>query len=453
MKKEKKYVILLIYSILGILTVLQAGSQNSTDYIVEILDNYYISQGMIPYVDFFEHHPVFQNTILSPLFNIPLSLKSILFLYELLAIIGVFFSAYLVFLIAKKCEFKYPHAASILFLAGYTGMSISFFRYEYWSMIFLLFFLLFSHPFLKGLFLGLLIVTSPITLFAALAMGGWYTFRNILQQKWKELFVIVSGVTTSILFWRILLYKIPLKLQYEYIFSFNSKVAHLYSLPWKEVLFFTLILSVPILLAGAYSSIRLWKTNERAQLATIFTIVFITQIILMNIVYGFFSRIKLPALIPVLGILIIFIAWYNSRTILIFVLGYLLFTILAFTPSFSFQKVEMIQTISELNSCISKDASYLFEEHIPEGITPLPLFRKPLEYYWFVHDLVNSSGREYIPVTIEHPVHICSNIIDQSMVICSEQEVKRLQQHCNSWKWNDSLWQRLKQFLRSNNWA
>src|SRR3989344_6903772 len=308
--KKKEKILIVMYAILTFFVIIQTVSRIHADYITELTINFYISQGLTPYIDFFEFHPLLQNMPLSYLFQLPLSLKSILWLHELLAVMGVLLSTFLVFLLAKKCSLSHPHFASMIFLAGYTGLSFTFTKYEFWSMLFVLIFLVFSNPIIRGIILALLLVTNPMTISGAVLMGCVYLYLLFKREKLKSCSLFFLGVSLGVLIILWLFRDIPALIMYNSIFTFNMNLAHLYSSSWKAVLFFSVPFSIPIIIMGLYASLKISKQDERALLASVFTVVFLLQIVYLNLAYGLFSRIKLPALLPALGVMVIFIAWY-----------------------------------------------------------------------------------------------------------------------------------------------
>ncbi|HSU72806.1 MAG TPA: hypothetical protein VLJ21_03075, partial [Candidatus Binatia bacterium] len=202
--------LVLLYAAIGMLLLLQAFTHPLTDYPVELMDNFLIAEGRTPYVDFFEHHPVLQNFILSPAFLLARPATAFM-LYHVLGLIGVGLCAWLVYRIASRNGFRNPHVASLFFLVGYTGLITPFLRYEFWSMLFLLCFFAFEHPFVRGLSLALLGATSPIVVFAAGAMAAVYYVTTFLKDK-KTAGIAFVGSLTGVTFWLFLHRDIPFSL-------------------------------------------------------------------------------------------------------------------------------------------------------------------------------------------------------------------------------------------------
>jgi len=453
---EKKFLLVLYLSIIAV-GIVQAFTHPFVDQSVELLDNYFIFQGMTPYVDFFEHHPLLQNFLLSPVFWLTGPSGFALLAYRILAFIGVLFSAWLVYMIAKR-NFANPHAASLFFLAGYTGLVIGFLRYEFWSLLFLLLFLYFQKPFWRGLALAGLGATSPIVVLATIALGLAYVAS---LRKFKPAAFAIGGGLLGLVIWRIVHWNIPVAAMYEAIVIWNNKLGAAYALPFLEVFFFSLIyvgISLIAAAPGAIAGLRKWKPD--AVLASVFVATFITQVILMNVVYGMFTRVKLPAFLPVLGVLAIFVAGLKWRTTGIAIGAAAVVTFLAFTPSLAMPELGTIDASVTLNRCVAPDAKFVLEQDTREGRMHAPLFREPLRYYWFIltdlEDDINGSitrlatavDRKFEAKQPAMPISICGNSIARDDWMCSEEKLAALQGQCRTYVPAKSIWYRTRTAIK-----
>ena len=443
--------LLALYVAFGVLVLMQAFTYPFADQNTELYDNYFISRGLVPYIDFFEHHPLFQNILLSPIFLLTDGSTSVLIGYELLAIAGVFFCAWLVFKIAVKNGLKNPHAASLLFLAGYTSLTVAFLRYEFWSMLFLLAFFAVSHRFWKGVFIVFLGATSPIVIFSAGAMGAVYAMSMLRKNKREFLWLCLGGIVAFVA-WRLLHHNISFASMYYAIFTFNNLVGNLpgYALSWQEVTFFTLFIVIPIILMSIPILWKEWiKKNETAVLTTVFSLVFVLQIIAMNIVYGVFTRIKLPAPLPLIALLIVFAAGYGKKVVSLMVIGEFLLILLAFTPSFSFPQLEVVHAGQALDSCVAENASMLLLPDPHTNNIQVPLFRKPAEYYWTMQSFVIAAGIPYERPTGIDPISVCINRIEREDWICSAQELDEIRKMCEQIQPSKTIWMRVREWRAS----
>ncbi|MBI4145265.1 hypothetical protein HY493_03590 [Candidatus Woesearchaeota archaeon] len=409
------------------------------------MDNFLISEGFTPYVDFFEHHPLFQNFLLAPVFwtgNFTLAFL----IYHLLGLAGVALTAWLVYRIACRNGFRNPHSASLFFLVGYTGLIVPFLRYEFWSMLFLLGFFAFSHPFIRGLSLALLGATSPIVFFATGAMAAVYYVTTFLHDR-KAALIAFGGSLTGVIFWLALHRDIPLSAIYYAVVTFNNTVGHLYAVPWQEVTFFTFVFVLPILALALLPMLRAAQARkDLAVLGLVFMTVFILQIITMNFVYGPFSRIKLPAPIPILVLAIIFLATYRTKFARTLIIGQLLLTLFVSTPSFALPELDMAQAINTLDRCVAPNARIMLNED-PSTKLYVPLFRQPNEYYWFLHRYYSAAGITYVPPTFEEPLSLCGNTLEKRAWTCTSEELATLQEECDALLVPNSAWQETRAFI------
>jgi hypothetical protein len=442
-----KHVLLALYVALGLLAVVQSLTHPFTDQSVETLDSFLLSKGLTPYVDFFEHHPVLNNFLLAPVFWLTGPSTSALVVDTFLGLVGVFFAAWLVFKIARDSRLPNPHAASLFFLVGYTSLVMPFLRYDFWSMLFLLCFFAFRHPFLRGLFIVLCCATSPIVLFAAGAVGGVYLISTFIKNK-REAMLAVGGGIVSIVFWLLLHRNVPFSLLYHFIFAFNNKVASLYLTSWQEVVFFTLIFALPLLALALWQMVPRWKKSDTtATLALIFTTVFVLQIVAMNVVYGAFSRIKLPAPLPLIGLLTVFIAGYSWKRASWMVAAQLLLTLFVYTPSLAFPQLDIIGAGVTLNQCVAPDAKFALIEDPHNGILHVPLYREPAQHYWFAQYIAKAAGEPYQDAQFANATSVCQNLIERSAWTCTDAELSALQQKCDTLFIPDTLWNEFRKLV------
>ncbi|MBN2368412.1 hypothetical protein JXC34_05320 [Candidatus Woesearchaeota archaeon] len=425
----------LIYVFLGLLVILQTTSRVFTDPIAQMLDSYWISTGLIPYIDFFEHHLLLENYILSTVFLITGQSAAAILVFAFLSVLGVFFCAFLVYSIAKRERFKNPHAASWVFLAGYTGLTMSFLRYDFWAILFALLFFWFRKPFLKGATLFLLFTVNPVTVLGSLALGAYYTIRYFLKSR-KKLYAFISGGFLSMILWWLIHIKIPLTTIYYYVFEINNIMAGDFKNGIMEIIFFSAFFIIPLIVFGGYF---IWKTRKKefSSTALLFISAILLQVFVMNLKYGFFTRVKMPALVPVLAILTIFIACYSKKYSNAIFIGYLILTLFVYTPTLTFPLFRWYDTAALLDSCIDTNAQPF---HNNEGsiVAPrtdigpvVPLFRKPAEYYWFMHNILEKSGFSTSgQKKPENPITLCGYTMDLSDFKCSEEIRTELTESC-----------------------
>ena len=437
--------LVLLYAAIGILLVFQGFTHAFTDYPVELIDNFLLAEGKTPYVDFFEHHPVFQNYLLSPVLWL-LNPATAFVVYHVLGLIGVAVCAWLVYRIAAKNKFANPHVASLFFLVGYTGLISPFLRYEFWSMFFLLGFFAFSHPFARGLFITFLGATSPIVFFAAGAMAAVYYVTTFLKDK-KAAFISLAGSVMGVLFWLLLHRDVPLDLMYRLIVTFNSSIGHLYAVSWQEATFFTFIFVLPVLALALMPMLKAAKSkNEFAVLGLVFTAVFVLQIITMNFVYGPFSRIKLPAPIPILALAVIFLATHPKKFGYLLVAGQVLLTLFAYTPSFALPELDMASAISTLDRCVAPDARMMFTEEYTTRMH-VPIFREPNDYYWFLREYYDEAGVNTPPPNFNNPLTLCGNTIEASAWTCGSAELDAMKQTCKGLLVPNTFWLETRAYI------
>ena len=178
MNKKLKWKI--IYSVIFLYLLVQAFSQSFTDEFVYTRVGYFMSKGLIPYIDFFEHHALFYYVFYVPIFIlfrphvVQIALRIISVLFSMI-------SAYLFFNIVKKNKIKSPHYATLLFLLGYTGLPISFLRNEFFAMLCLLLYFYFDNTLLKSISLALFGSSSIM-----FAMTGVLLFIYNLYLAYKQ---------------------------------------------------------------------------------------------------------------------------------------------------------------------------------------------------------------------------------------------------------------------------
>lgn len=436
--------LVLIYTAIGILLIIQAFTHPFTDYPVELMDNFLIAEGFTPYVDFFEHHPLLQNFILSPVFWVG-NPTATFFAYHVLGLVGVALATWLVYRIAHRNRFRNPHVAAIFFLVGYTGLIMPFLRYEFWSMLFLLMFFTFAHPFVRGLSLALLGATSPIVLFATGTMAAVYYVTAFLKER-KTALIALTGSMTGVAFWLLFHRGIPFSAIYYAIVTFNNKAGYLYAAPWQEVVFFTLVFVIPVLALALLPMLRAARArNELAVLGLVFMAVFVLQIVVMNVAYGPFSRIKLPAPLPILALAVIFLAMYRVKFASILVVGQLLLTLFVHTPSLALPELDMAGAIGALDRCVASDARSMLNENL--AALPVPLFRQPKEYYWFLYNYYEAAGIAYVKPTFDEPLSICGNTIEKNAWTCPSEELTLLQDLCGTFFMPNSAWLETRAFI------
>ena len=447
-KQQKHFMIYLaVYVALTFLLIIQVFTHPQFDGDDFLSADYFISQGLAPHVDFFDAHPLFTNYFFAQIFWLTGSSPSSLILLSLLDIILTLFCAYLCSAIAKKNSFRNPHVASILFLSSYTAVGFFFQRYDFAAMLGILLFFWFEKPFLRGLTLGFLILLSPITFFAAGVMGLAYLFQTFREHK-KKLAPIIVGLLLSLLIWRLVQYQTPLAAMYQDIFVFNGSLGSYYPVPFLEFFFFTGIFEISALLFGTVIIYRKWRESKFVSLAAVFVAAMLFQILMMNIVYGLFTRLKMPALVPITVLMIILISDYKAKIGYLVVAFHLFLVLLAFTPNLSLPLLTDYALANELNDCVKQDATFYYDASPPENVSRVHLFREPSEFHWYLRHWATRANITLPPTAINDSYYICGNTISASAIQCSEEHMQSLQNACNANKLSRPLWIPVRERLR-----
>ncbi|HSU72819.1 MAG TPA: hypothetical protein VLJ21_03140, partial [Candidatus Binatia bacterium] len=234
---------------------------------------------------------------------------------------------------------------------------------------------------------------------------------------------------------------------YSLMVTFNNKIGYLYAVSWQEATFFTFIFVLPVLALAVLPMFRTAKSkNEFGVLALVFATVFVLQVVAMNVVYGPFNRVKLPAPIPVLALAVIFLATYRGKFAYALVAGQLLLTLFAFTPSFALPELGMADAIGTLDRCVAPDAHMVFNE-VQSTKQNVPLFRLPNDYYWFLRGFYDEAGVTPTPPPFADPLSVCGSTIERSAWTCTASALAGAQQACDNLLVPDSLWRETRAFL------
>jgi len=438
----------LCYGILAILLVFQAFTHEYVDEHTFMTDAYFVSQGLVPYHDFFEHHPVFFLYLIAPIFSLTGASPAAIIVMRALSIIGVLACAWLVHAIAKRHGLRNPHVASLIFLAGYTGLPVAFVRYDFFAMLFLLLFLYFRGLFLRGFFLTLLASLSPVTFLAAFVVWCYECFNALRTGIGNAAFFIGGSVLASVL-WLAVQWKTGFALMYYYVVTFNNLAAPLYAVSWQEVVFFSLFFVLYVVLIGGFLALRRRRTSkDLAVPVLLFAAVFILQILAMNLLAGFGSRLKLPAPIPMMAAFTIFFADIPWRKAVFFIAAQLMLTLFIFTPALSMPILEKVDLSYQLDACVARDASVLYVDgSVWEERGQIMLFRTPAEFYWYgasAAPYLKAANITYAQKPLADKVSVCGVGVSRSDVLCDDAELKDLDNACLSFHTTESIYSRLR---------
>jgi len=169
----------------------------------------------------------------------------------------------------------------------------------------------------------------------------------------------------------------------------------------------------------------------------------------MNFIYGPFSRVKLPAPVPLLGLMAVFIAGYKVKPAALFIVAQLALTVLVFTPSLAMPQVDLIETADLLDKCVANDAKmYLDDDYSRQGLIQIPLFRQNGEHYWFGQYIAIEAGVAYQSPQLNDPLAVGGSIIERDDWQCSEQVLEYYQQRAANVLMPNSLWLETRKAIR-----
>ncbi|MBI4139469.1 hypothetical protein HY483_00735 [Candidatus Woesearchaeota archaeon] len=433
-------IFILMYFVFFSLAVIQGFHQSLIDEQQMLMISYWISEGKIPYTDFFEHHIVFNNYLFAPLFWIFGKGSALIVAIHIINILFVFCSAWLVWCIAKKNNFLYPHAASIVFLAGYTGIPFAILRSESLVLLFLLLFFFFSNHLLRGIFMALLIGTTPLMIIPGIIVGSVYGIF-LLRHNLRSLLFFIFGALLGGLFWLLVFFHVSFQSMYWFVFTYNNLISKIYSLPWQEVFFFTFFFTVPLIVMGAYLA---WTSaregNEYAVLCLIFVLIFILQTIFWNVQFGPWTRIKLPNALPVIGILCPIFARGNRKLLLVFSLYLLLLTMFVYTPSIEARQLKIAGIAGKLDSCVIDDAIISIKPDDWSGRVLIELFREPNQFFWTNFYTFKYTNITAVSSSVPDEILLCRNGVSRKDIVCSQEMLRNIQKDCDSLFTSSSLY-------------
>ncbi len=448
MNDGKKYALLLCYLALTIILVVNAFTHFQQDGDGFISTTFFISQGLVPHQDFFSPHPLFQNYLLAPLSWLAGQSPSILTIYNLLAIVLVLICARLTYTIAKRNGFQNPHAASLLFLAGYTAVTSYFLRYDFWEVLFLLLFFWFKKPLWKGFMLGLLLLMTPVFVFPTGILISTYLLTNFWHDK-KKAIEPSLGIALGIVLVALVHIRIPISALIYDVIQWNSALGNYYGVPWMEAVFFSLVYIMAALIIGGIVIFKYLRTKNIALLAASYTSAYVIQIVLMNIVYGPFTRVKLPAAVPIIALMVIFAAYYKPRLASLIIIAHLLLTLLAYTPSLAMPQLEFVEVSQTLNSCVAPDATMMYDQTPPNNVPRIPLLRQPSDYHWFLRHWFPRLNITLPEHQFQERLYLCGNTIERSDFVCTSNELEQLQTLCNNFLLPASIWANIRGDIRA----
>ena len=442
--------LLLAYALVGLLVVFNGFTRGFIDEPNMLLDIYLISQGEVPYTDFFEHHPLTHTFLLAPLASIIGNGVMLILTLHLLAIASVFLLAWLIFCIARREKFNHPHLASLFFLVGYTALPMSFLRDEFFAMLFLILFFAVSHPFAKGAMLAILGGISPVIAIPAAVLFIAFLIQQRNDRRMQGLFV--CGTLLGGLIWLGLHRMIVWETWFAKVIVLNSALAADYHrLPFIEVLFFSLIFTIPLVAVAAwYAWRRARQGNKTAVLAVVFGATFIAQIIVLNVINGPWLRLKLPGTLVLLGLSTIFIADARRKFGIVLVALQLILTLFVFTPAFDFPRSEFFAVEAEMDRCVSDTAEIrpLLDDH--SGKTYAVLLRPLKEYYWGGYYSPPFGPDASAGILRDDEVDLCMNAVSYSDLRCDDAQVIRLRQRCDSLREQSSVWLQFRKMLKES---
>ena len=422
---NKKKVIVFLYIMLSLAVCFRAFSRAFTDQLF-LQQSYFISQGFTPYTDFFSHHFLIHSFMYAPVFWIFKSVTSRLYFFLAVSIIGILFSAWLIYKISGKNGFKNPHIASLLFLSSIAAVPNIVVRSDFFILLILLGFLYTKKQFLRGLFVALIITSNivwTVPLSIAMLLYCWTG-----QFKKKQVFRIIAGMLTGVLFWSAVHNAIDWSSIYFWVFTFNAKISDIYYVSFNTLVIFTLAVFPIIILAMLLSKNH--SKNSDTTFITSLLILSLLQTIFLNIIFGFPTRFRMYEYIPLIAIACIYASELSySKGITVVIVSFLL-SFIIITPSFDFQIKNFIEYSQKLDECISPTGKIYYLDE-PEAYKELVVFRPLGEYFWFLKkNLLIPANISYTQIYVENNVTVCDIYFDTADLTCNMNEIKNIQKYC-----------------------
>src|SRR4030042_1128917 len=301
--KKNKILIIIGYTLLFLINLIQSFSQLYTDENTYIKVGYFMSKGLIPYVDFFEHHALFYFVFYLPIFTIFSPVISQIII-RIISSILIFLSTFIVYKIVEKNNLGNPHYASLFFLLGYSGLPINFLRNEFFASFVLLLYFYFDNKIVKGILLAVFGSASIMFLPVAIILAIYIFYRLSVKRLKKSLDLFVGLLIGSIPF-LLFMIKVPARTLYYNLITVNQLLGKLRTYQWYQVIFFSQILSTPYIIFGIYGLVKK-RRKLLAQESIILLIGIYSIIVVSSIMSGGLQKLKLPSYLPALFIFSLF---------------------------------------------------------------------------------------------------------------------------------------------------